>query len=433
MMLKVTPYFEYMPWWYYSADTRYPEKWNRQIWRSGKVTPYRLPSYTDKPVLPPPKPPAKPAQPVPYDWAKSKLTEPAALASGTGAQLIPRREGLGGWADNILTKPTLPPELMNLSPEEFSRRMDEMTDGNNPPVPPVPPVRQKPRLPAEILEMLKPPPVPGEGDPIDELDAMVGLGSVKDQVKKTLSLIKLGKARDAAGLPRLELTHHLVFTGNPGTGKTTVARIIGRIYRNMGLLKSGHLVEVDRGDLIASYTGQTPPLVKEVVERATDGVLFIDEAYSLAQARDGHDNYGAEAIATLLKLMEDRRGRLVVIAAGYRAEMATFINSNPGLVSRFKTFIDFPDYTATELMEILQNICTAAGCQMSMDAMRKAAEVMMKMDHAQNPGNGRAVRNLFEECFARQALRLAEREQYGTVDLTMIEAGDVPAFEEMRM
>src|ERR1019366_9288167 len=397
MMLKVTPYFEYMPWWYYSADTRYPEKWNRQIWRSGKVTPYRLPSYTDKAVLPPPKPPAKPAQPVPYDWAKSVLTKPPAKpaqpvpydwakskltepAPPPGTMLARLMSPPENWATEIMkySEPgavlkygPMPPELMNLSPEEFSRRMDAMTDGNNPPVPPVPPVRQKSRLPAEILEMLKPPPVPGEGDPIDELDAMVGLGSVKDQVKKTLSLIKLGKARDAAGLPRLELTHHLVFTGNPGTGKTTVARIIGRIYRNMGLLKSGHLVEVDRGDLIASYTGQTAPLVKDVVERATDGVLFIDEAYSLAQARDGHDNYGAEAIATLLKLMEDRRGRLVVIAAGYRAEMATFINSNPGLASRFKTFIDFPDYTSEELMEILLNICTAAGCQMSMDAMRK--------------------------------------------------------------
>ena len=250
---------------------------------------------------------------------------------------------------------------------------------------------------------------------------------------KTADLMRLGKERQKQGMPHIPLTHHLVFTGNPGTGKTTVARIIGRIYRNMGLLKSGHLVEVDRGDLIASYTGQTPPLVKEVVERATDGVLFIDEAYSLAQARDGHDNYGAEAIATLLKLMEDRRGRLVVIAAGYRAEMATFINSNPGLASRFKTFIDFPDYTSEELMEILLNICTEAGCQMSMDAMRKAAAVMMKIDHAQNPGNGRAVRNLFEECVARQALRLSERGQYGTVDLTMIEANDVPELEDMKL
>jgi Cdc6-like AAA superfamily ATPase len=163
-------------------------------------------------------------------------------------------------------------------------------------------------------------------------------------------------------------------------------------------------------------------------------VLFIDEAYSLAPKTPGTaDMFGAEAIATLLKLMEDRRGRLVVIAAGYSAEMERFINSNPGLASRFKKKIDFPDYTPTELMEILQNICIAAKCQMSMDAMRKAAEVMMKIDHAQSPGNGRAVRNLFEECVARQALRLAERGQYGAVDLTMIEADDVPELEEMRL
>jgi type IV secretory pathway TraG/TraD family ATPase VirD4/predicted AAA+ superfamily ATPase len=419
MMLKVTPYFEYMPWWYYSRDERYPEKWNRQIWRPGKVKPYYLPS--DKDYLPPFTPPKLPPKPPPPPTVRP----PQPLLR---SRLGPRPDGY------IVNRDPLPPELMNLSPEEFSRRMDAMIDGNKPPVPPVPPVRQKPRLPAEILEVLNPPPVHGvvEVDPIDELDAMIGLDSVKEQVKKTVSLIKLGKARDAAGLPRLELTHHMVFAGNPGTGKTTVARIIGRIYKNMGLLKSGHLVEVDRGDLVASFIGQTAPLVKEVVERATDGVLFIDEAYSLAPKTPGTaDMFGAEAIATLLKLMEDRRGRLVVIAAGYSAEMERFINSNPGLASRFKKRIDFPDYTPTELMEILQNICIAAKCQMSMDAMRKAAEVMMKMDHAQNPGNGRAVRNLFEECVARQALRLAERGQYGAVYLTMIEADDVPALEEM--
>jgi type IV secretory pathway TraG/TraD family ATPase VirD4 len=473
MILKVTPYFEYMPWWYYSRDTRYPENWNRRLWRFGKLKPERLPSYKDKAVVRPPKPPGPPHAPGPPRQARPNLIE-------TPLREKPAQPGPPNWAESLLNissqrVPTISEKwdranaaklskenfdnLMRLPPEEFNAGLDALMRGEKLPASPFPvdrtksqifsgsrydmseenrlPIssRQKPRLPQEILEMLNPPPVPGksESDPIDELDAMIGLDSVKTQVKKTLSLIKLGKARDAAGLPRLELTHHLVFTGNPGTGKTTVARIIGRIYKIMGLLKSGHLVEVDRGDLVAGYIGQTAPRVKEVVERATDGVLFIDEAYSLAATQGGKDSYGAEAISTLLKLMEDRRDRLVVIAAGYRAEMVTFIDSNPGLASRFKTFIDFPDYTPTELMEILQNICTAAGCQMSMDAMRKAAEVMMKIDQSKGFGNGRAVRNIFEECVARQALRLNERGQYGAVALTMIEAGDVPNLEDLRM
>jgi SpoVK/Ycf46/Vps4 family AAA+-type ATPase len=201
----------------------------------------------------------------------------------------------------------------------------------------------------------------------------------------------------------------------------------------MGLLKSGHMVEVARADLIGSYTGQTPPKVTAVVEQATDGILFIDEAYSLTAAGEGQDNYGAEAVSTLLKLMEDRRNRLVVIAAGYRAEMVTFINSNPGLASRFRNAIDFPDYTAMEMMEILQNMCATAKCQMSMDAMRKTALVLMGVEPGKGFGNGRAVRNLFDECMARQALRLDERGQYGDVDLTMIEADDVPPLEDMRL
>lgn len=433
LILKATPYFEYMPWWYYSRDTRYPEAWNRWLWRSGKWRRNRLPTYDDpsswpafvpplpppkRPLLPPVKPPSRPALELPpedddvlptYDnpasWDRFTPPKPAQFIRGDDP-----------------SRPSADLMTLTASPELRSSEMF-----------PKPPVRQP--LPREILELLNPTKTPGQSelDPIDELDGMIGLESVKTQVKKTVSLVRLGRERAAAGLPKLEITHHLVFTGNPGTGKTTVARIIGRIYKKAGLLKSGHLVEVDRGDLVAGYIGQTAPQVKTVVERATDGVLFIDEAYSLAGGKGVDDDYGAEAISALLKLMEDRRDRLVVIAAGYRAEMVDFINSNPGLKSRFRTYIDFPDYSPTELMEILQSLCVAASCRMSMDAMKKAAEVLVRIDPGQGFGNGRAVRNLLDECFARQAMRLNTRGRYGAQDMTIIEAEDVPAFDELKM
>jgi predicted AAA+ superfamily ATPase len=426
LILKVTPYFEYMPWWYYSRDMRYSEAFNRRLWRFGRgrqATRLRdLPVSNTPPLWPPVKPPVlEPPDDLPtYDNPGSwdKALPPA--ASDDRFTIRAPAHLMDAFAPRVLplslapTKPTTP-AFVSASP------------------PPAKPT-VRPPLPPEVLALLNPTKTPGlsEIDPIEELDAMIGLESVKTQVKKTISLIKLGHERHAAGLPKFDITHHLVFTGNPGTGKTTVARIIGRIYKKTGLLKSGHLVEVDRGDLVARYTGQTAPQVKAVIERAMDGILFIDEAYSLV-GKDGDDDYGAEAISTLLKLMEDRRDRLVVIAAGYRSEMVSFIDSNPGLKSRFRTYIDFPDYSPTDLMEILQGLLVTAKVQMSMDAMKKAATVLMKIDPGKGFGNGRAVRNLLDECFARQALRLNERGQYGVVDMKLIEADDVPEFEELRL
>ena len=260
---------------------------------------------------------------------------------------------------------------------------------------------------------------------MEELDSLVGLDAVKDQVKRTINLVMLGKARDRAGKPRLDLTHHLVFTGNPGTGKTTVARIVGRVYKEIGLLKSGHMVEVDRGDLVAQFTGQTAPLVKDVVDKAMDGLLFIDEAYSLTP--EGYrDPFGAEAVAALLKLMEDNRDRLVVIVAGYSEEMKRFIGSNPGLASRFKTVIDFPDYTELELAAIFKNLCSGAGCRMDWSTVVKVSGLLESLPRGKGFGNGRTVRNIFEECIGRMAERLGRHGRYGKADLELLKDDDIP-------
>jgi stage V sporulation protein K len=260
---------------------------------------------------------------------------------------------------------------------------------------------------------------------IDELEALTGLAPVKEQVKNAVNLARLGAARAKAGLPRLDLAYHLVFTGNPGTGKTTVARIVGEIYRELGLLNKGHLVEVGRGDLVAEYVGQTAVKTQKVIDTALDGVLFIDGAYTLAPVGIPND-FGSEAIATLLKAMEDKRDKLIVIVAGYREQMSRFIDSNPGLVSRFKTVIAFPDYSSQELTEIFNSICRNAGCNVAPDALKKAAAYFGSIERGKGFGNGRVARNVFEECIARQAARLAERGQYGKVDMATLEAADIP-------
>jgi stage V sporulation protein K len=438
LILKLTPYFEYMPFWYYAPDGRYPEAWNRRLWRGGKPAPVLPPQAPpDLPPGPPPRflppeppdrsKPPRPPSPIWDDSKRPKIWDQFLLNKDEDEEddgkPLPSYDNPASWrqisreeSNRILEKYVSKPLKLPGPPESLIPRV---------PPPTKPPSPRATELPPEVVNILNPPSRPSL-DPLEELNAMIGLDAVKEQVNKTINLIKLGKARDAAGMPRLDLTHHLVFTGNPGTGKTTVARIIGKIYKKMGLLRRGHLVETDRSGLVAGYTGQTAIKVQEVVEGALDGVLFIDEAYNLVPTDKGNDNYGAEAVATLLKLMEDKRGRLVVIAAGYREEMARFINSNPGLQSRFRTTIDFPDYSPLELMEILQSLCSAAGCSMSMDAMRKAAQVMLQMDHGKGFGNGRAVRSLFQDCMVRQALRLNERGAYGPVDLKIIEASDIP-------
>ena len=273
--------------------------------------------------------------------------------------------------------------------------------------------------------------VPAEGDAsledaLAELDGLIGLGEVKEEVAKFAKFIRVARQRRDAGLKVAPISYHMVFTGNPGTGKTTVARIMAKIYRALGVVSNGHLVETDRGGLIAQYVGQTAVKTGEVIDFALDGVLFIDEAYSITDG--GEQGYGGECVATLLKRMEDDRDRLVVIVAGYPAEMKKFIDSNPGLESRFTRYIHFPDYTTAELAEIFRMNARKNQYVLSDDVERwldPAMELWTK-DRDRKFGNGRYVRNLFETTVERQAVRVSEienptREQLMT--LTMQDVG----------
>ena len=227
--------------------------------------------------------------------------------------------------------------------------------------------------------------------------------SVKAAVRRLIAVQVLNAERKAAGLPTVNESLHVVFTGAPGTGKTTIARIIARLYGSIGVVSRGQLVEVSRADLVAGYVGQTALKVQEVVGRALGGVLFIDEAYSLAE--EGSGEFGAEAIATLVKLMEDHRDDLAVIVAGYPEEMRRFIDSNPGLRSRFTHYIDFPDYTAPELVEVYEGFAAASKVSLGDGVAARLEQLFGLALNVGNFGNARYARSLFEQSYANLATR----------------------------
>ena len=259
-----------------------------------------------------------------------------------------------------------------------------------------------------------------------ELDGLCGLAKVKEDVKGLINLVKVRKLRQEAGLPVPPMSLHLVFMGNPGTGKTTVARLLSKIYHAVGVLSKGQLVEVDRSGLVAGFVGQTALKTQEAIDKALGGVLFIDEAYALAN-QDNANDFGREAIEVLLKGMEDHRDDLIVIVAGYTDLMANFIHANPGLESRFNKYFYFEDYDGGQLAEIFRSICRKNGYELDEAAHKAAAEAFQVLYERrdENFGNARDVRNVFEAAVACQANRVASMEAPEKKDLMALTVADL--------
>lgn len=261
-------------------------------------------------------------------------------------------------------------------------------------------------------------------DILRDLRRLVGLEPVKIEVERLVAAREFTNARVAAGKPAINQSPHLVFTGNPGTGKTTVARLVADLYKALGILKKGHVVEADCSKLIAAYIGQTPIKTQRLCEEARGGVLFIDEAYGLTAHQ--HQGYGPEAIETLLKFMEDNRGDIVVIVAGYPKEMQGFLDANPGLRSRFDVVIDFPDYATDELGQIFDIYLEQYELTLTVDAREKMITYVNSLPRGRGFGNGRAMRNLFNEVVRRHAVWATRNGEINAIDLTTITAEVIP-------
>jgi AAA lid domain/ATPase family associated with various cellular activities (AAA) len=256
-----------------------------------------------------------------------------------------------------------------------------------------------------------------------ELDALIGLDHVKTEVRRLTSLLRIQRLRAEHDLPVMETSRHLVFVGNPGTGKTTVARLLSELYRSLDVVTKGHLVETDRADLVAGFVGQTATKTQEVLTSALGGTLLIDEAYSLA--RGGENDFGREAIDTLVKFMEDHRDDLAVVVAGYPAEMQQLIDTNPGLDSRFARTLEFPDYTTDELIAIFGLIAGKQEYHLDDGARTRLAEVIDAEPRGRGFGNARFTRNVFEQAVSMQAVRLSDVERPSVDQLTTLTADDI--------